>query len=123
MHLQINANSFIQIWTTPGQLGSRFFDKKLFSDLVLTPDREGNFEPHTGPFLFEFKRHGMSSQDVCSACLTIHAGGISLKASLGGDFSSQVSDAPRPETPCQVDSGTVVSHNATRPCQENSRRP
>jgi hypothetical protein len=100
MHLQLNANDFIQIRTTPGQLGSRFFDAKLFSDLVLTPDREASFEPHTGSFLFEFQRHGMSSQDVCSACLTIHAVGIALKASLGGDFSSQVSEAPRPETPC-----------------------
>lgn len=83
MHLQINANGFIQIGTTTGQLESRFFDKKLFSDLVLTPDREGNFEPHTGPFLFEFQRDEMSSQDVCSACLTIHHVGFPRKASLG----------------------------------------
>ena len=83
MHLQINANDFIQIGTTTGQLESRFFDKKLFSDLVLTPDREGNFEPHTGPFLFEFQRDEMSSQDVCSACLTIHHVGFPRKASLG----------------------------------------
>ncbi len=54
MHLQINANGFIQKGNTPGQLGSWFIDAKLFTDLVLTPDREENFEPHTGPFLFEF---------------------------------------------------------------------
>jgi len=88
MHLHINANSFIQIWTTPGHLGSRFFDKKLFSDLVFTPDREGNFEPHTGPFLFEFQRHEMSSEEVCSACLTIHPVKTALQASLGGDLAA-----------------------------------
>jgi hypothetical protein len=60
MHLQLNANSFIQTWTTAGQLGSRFFDAKLFNDLVLTPHREAKFEPHTGPFSFEFQWHGMS---------------------------------------------------------------
>ena len=38
------------------------------------------------------------------------------------DFGSRPSGAPRPETPCQVESGTVVSHNATRPCPEHSRR-
>lgn len=113
MHLQINANGFIQTGTTAGQLGSRFFDAKLLSNLVLTPDREANFEPYTGPFSFELQRHGMSSQDVCSACLTIHTVGI----------TRQTSDAPRPETPCHMGSGTVVSHNATRPCQEISRRP
>ena len=32
-------------------------------------------------------------------------------------------EAPRLEPPCQVKSGTVVSHDATRPCQEISRRP
>ncbi len=87
MHLQINANGFIQAGTTTGQPGSRIFDTKLFNDLVLTPHREANFEPHTAPFLFEFQRHGMSSQDVCSACLIIHAVRIVLKASLDGDFA------------------------------------
>jgi hypothetical protein len=32
-------------------------------------------------------------------------------------------EAPRLETPCQVKSGTVVSHDATRPCRDNTRRP
>ena len=123
MHLQINANSFIQAWTTPGQLGSRFFDAKLFNDLVLTPDRDANFESLHRPFLFEFQRHGMSSQDVCSACLTIHAVETELQASLSGDSSCQASEAPRPDTPCHVESGTVVSRHATRRCREMSRRP
>ena len=83
MHLYINANSFIQTWTIPGETGSRLFDVKRFSDLVLTPEREANFELHTGPFLFEFQRQGMSSQDVCSAFLTIHHVGFPRKASLG----------------------------------------
>ena len=43
-----------------GQPNPRFLDAKLFKDLVLTPYREARFEPHTGPFLFEFQRHGMS---------------------------------------------------------------
>jgi hypothetical protein len=35
----------------------------LFKDQVLTPYREANFGPHTGPFLFEFQRHGMLSSE------------------------------------------------------------
>ena len=41
----------------------------------------------------------------------------------GRDFGRHASEAPRPETPCHVGSGTVVSRNATRPCQKNKRRP
>lgn len=48
-----------------GQPNSRFLDAKLFNDLVLTPYREAKFQPHTGPFLFEFQRHGMSSEEFC----------------------------------------------------------
>jgi len=46
-----------------GQSNPRFLDAKLFTDLVLTPYREAKFEPHAGPFLFEFQRHGMSTED------------------------------------------------------------
>ena len=49
-----------------GQPNPRFLGAKLFDDLVLTPYREAKFEPHTGPFLFEFQRHGMSSEEFCS---------------------------------------------------------
>ena len=49
-----------------GQPNPRFLDAKLFNDLVLTPYREAKFEPHTGPFLFEFQRHGMSTEEFCS---------------------------------------------------------
>jgi uncharacterized protein YecE (DUF72 family) len=33
---------------------------------VTEPYREAKFEPHTGPFLFEFQRHGMSADEFCS---------------------------------------------------------
>jgi uncharacterized protein YecE (DUF72 family) len=49
-----------------GQPNPRFLDAKLFNELVLTPYREAKFEPHAGPFLFEFQRHGMSSDEFCS---------------------------------------------------------
>ena len=44
----------------------RFLDAKLFDELVLAPYREAQFEPHAGPFLFEFQRHGMSAEELCS---------------------------------------------------------
>ena len=46
-----------------GQPNPRFIDAQLFKDFVLTPYREAKFEPHTGPFLFEFQRHGMSTEE------------------------------------------------------------
>ncbi len=49
-----------------GQPNPNFLNAKLFNDLVLTPDRDAKFEPHTGPFLFEWQRHGMSSEEFCS---------------------------------------------------------
>ena len=49
-----------------GQPNPRFLDANLFNDLVLTPYRVVKFEPHTCPFLFEFKRHGMSIDEFCS---------------------------------------------------------
>jgi len=49
-----------------GQPNPRFLDAKLFIDLVLTPYREAKFEPHAGPFLFEFQRHGMPAGDFAS---------------------------------------------------------
>jgi uncharacterized protein YecE (DUF72 family) len=33
---------------------------------VLASYRDAKFEPHTGPFLFEFQRHGMSTEEFCS---------------------------------------------------------
>ena len=33
---------------------------------MLTPYREAKFEPHTGPFLFEFQRHGIPTEEFCS---------------------------------------------------------
>ena len=49
-----------------GQPNPRFLDAKLFNELVLTPYRDAKFEPHTGPLLFEFQRHGLSSEDFCA---------------------------------------------------------
>ena len=52
--------------TKAGQPNARFLDAKLFNELVLTPYREAKFESHAGPFLFEFQRHGMSTDEFCS---------------------------------------------------------
>jgi uncharacterized protein YecE (DUF72 family) len=49
-----------------GQPNPNFLNAKLFNDLVLTPYRDAMFEPHTGPFLFEFQRNGMSAEEFCS---------------------------------------------------------
>jgi uncharacterized protein YecE (DUF72 family) len=49
-----------------GQPNAQFLDAKLFNELVLAPYREAKFEPHTGPFLFEFQRHGMSTEEFCA---------------------------------------------------------
>jgi uncharacterized protein YecE (DUF72 family) len=49
-----------------GQPNPRFLDAKLFNELVLTPYREAQFEPHAGPFLFEFQRHGIATDEFCS---------------------------------------------------------
>jgi len=46
-----------------GQPNPRFLDAQLFKDLVLTPYREAKFEPHTGPFIFEFQRHGLPAEE------------------------------------------------------------
>ena len=48
-----------------GQPNPRFLDANLFNDLVLTPYREAEFKPHTGPFLFEFQQHGIPAQEFC----------------------------------------------------------
>ena len=49
-----------------GQPNPRFLDARLFNELVLTPYREAKFEPHAGPFLFEFQRHGLAAKEFCS---------------------------------------------------------
>ena len=49
-----------------GQPNARFLDAQVFKDLVLAPYREAKFELHTGPFIFEFQRHGMSTEEFCS---------------------------------------------------------
>ena len=49
-----------------GQPNPRFLDAKLFNEMVLTPYREAKFEPHAGPFLFEFQRHDLSRDEFYS---------------------------------------------------------
>lgn len=49
-----------------GQPNPRFLDAGTFIDLVLVPYREAKFQPHTGPFLFEFQRHGLPADDFLS---------------------------------------------------------
>jgi uncharacterized protein YecE (DUF72 family) len=51
------------VWA--GQPNARFLDAQLFKDLVLRPFREAQFEPHTGPFLFELPRHELSAETFC----------------------------------------------------------
>ncbi len=48
-----------------GQINPHFLDAKVFSELVLAPYRDAQFHPHTGPFLFEFQRHGMPAEEFC----------------------------------------------------------
>jgi uncharacterized protein YecE (DUF72 family) len=48
-----------------GQSNPRFLDAALFQEMVLAPYREAGFQPHTGPFLFEFQRHGLSTAEFC----------------------------------------------------------
>ena len=45
-----------------GQPNPRFLDAGAFIDLVLAPYREARFQAHTGPFLFEFQRHGVPDE-------------------------------------------------------------
>lgn len=46
-----------------GQPNPFFLNAKVSTDLVLIPHRDTKLEPHTGPFLFEFQRHGMSIEE------------------------------------------------------------
>jgi uncharacterized protein YecE (DUF72 family) len=52
--------------SSAGQLNPRFLDVQLFKDFVLAPYQKAKFGPHTGPFLFEFQRHGMSAEEFVS---------------------------------------------------------
>ena len=56
-----------------GQRNPRFLDAKLFNEFVLAPYRAAKFEPHTGPFIFEFQRHEMSNKEFCNRLDTFFA--------------------------------------------------
>ncbi|MEP6890141.1 MAG: DUF72 domain-containing protein [Nitrospirota bacterium] len=58
--------SHVRYGAKAGQPNPRFLDAKLFNEMVLTPYREAKFEPHTGPFLFEFQRHDLSTDEFYS---------------------------------------------------------
>jgi len=49
-----------------GQPNPRFLDEMLFNEIVLMPYHEAQFDADAGPFLFEFQRHGLSSEEFCS---------------------------------------------------------
>ncbi len=46
-----------------GQENPNFLNAKAFIQHVLQPYRDANFQAHTGPFLFEFQRHGMLTRE------------------------------------------------------------
>lgn len=46
-----------------GQTNPNFLNASAFNKLVLQPYRDAQFGPHTGPFLFEFQRHGMPAEE------------------------------------------------------------
>ena len=46
-----------------GQPNPNFLNASAFNTLVLQPYRDAQFGPHTGPFLFEFQRHGMPAEE------------------------------------------------------------
>jgi uncharacterized protein YecE (DUF72 family) len=48
-----------------GQPNPRFLDAQLFKEMVLAPYYEAQFHPHAGPFIFEFQRHGLSTEEFC----------------------------------------------------------
>ncbi len=56
-----------------GQPNPHFLDAELFNDLVLAPYREAKFQPHTGPFIFEFQRHGIPKEEFCGRLDTFFA--------------------------------------------------
>lgn len=46
-----------------GQVNPNFLNADAFTKLVLQPYRDAQFGPNTGPFLFEFQRHGMPAKE------------------------------------------------------------
>jgi uncharacterized protein YecE (DUF72 family) len=49
-----------------GQSNLNFLNAEAFIKLVLQPYRDAQFSPHTGPFLFEFQRHGLPAEEFFS---------------------------------------------------------
>jgi uncharacterized protein YecE (DUF72 family) len=59
--------------TKAGQVNPRFLDAALFKEMVLAPYRVAKFEPHTGPFIFEFQRHGIPVEEFVGKLDTFFA--------------------------------------------------
>jgi uncharacterized protein YecE (DUF72 family) len=49
-----------------GQSNPNFLNAQAFIQHVLQPYRDANFQKHTGPFLFEFQRHGLPAEEFFS---------------------------------------------------------
>jgi uncharacterized protein YecE (DUF72 family) len=73
-----------------GQPNPRFLDAELFKELVLASYREARFEPHTGPFIFEFQRHGLSTEEFCSR-LDSFLGQLPNDFRYAGEFMTRIS--------------------------------
>ena len=52
--------------TKAGQPNPNFLNAQILNQLKLRLYRDAKFEPHTGPFLFAFQRHGMSRKEFCA---------------------------------------------------------
>jgi uncharacterized protein YecE (DUF72 family) len=49
-----------------GRPNPRFLDAKTFIDFVLKPYRDANFQSHAGPFILEFQRHSLPTEEFLS---------------------------------------------------------
>ncbi|MEO7863588.1 MAG: DUF72 domain-containing protein [Nitrospirales bacterium] len=58
--------SHVRYGVKAGQPNLRFLDATLFNEMVRTSYREAKFQPHAGPFLFEFQRHDLPTEEFCS---------------------------------------------------------
>jgi uncharacterized protein YecE (DUF72 family) len=57
-----------------GQPNPNFLHADAFVKLVLQAHRDARFDPHTGPFLFEFQRHGIPAEEFCTRLEAFFAG-------------------------------------------------
>lgn len=72
---------------------------------------------------FRTFHHTEKVGEVMGSATSSSRGGHSPESVATQSVGRVPSEAPRLETPCHVESGTVESRNATRPCGDKSRRP